>query len=268
VRAFIDRVDVRPCRQCGQEVLRVPDQDDGWSGVVRLEVAPRLGADVVAQRGPHHLGWAHTGRFWRLHRFADHPLTYAFLEHSCSSAAPTKGKDRMTSNAPEPFGESEGRPSVSFKDAPIGTVVVCTVESAPKMVQARHFETGQPDFWPDGNPKQTAVVDVTVDGEERSLWAPKPSAMYKAITDAVKAAGQQLAPGGKLSIRFSGEKPNDNPRLNAQKLYQAHYEPPAVFVESNEWATPSAAPAPTPTSAPPVAESAPAASTPAPPWAS
>lgn len=131
----------------------------------------------------------------------------------------------------DPFaGGGEKRPSVSFKDKPVGTVITGLVIDSPKLVQSRDFETGEPAVWPDGNPKMTVVVDLLVDGEEMSLWAAKPSAMFAALAEAQKTAGSRIGVGGTLAVKFTGEKPNEkNPRLNAQKLYAAKYTAPDPF---------------------------------------
>lgn len=118
-------------------------------------------------------------------------------------------------------------PALSFKDAPIGTTYTGTVVKAPTLVQSRDFETGEPAFWPDNNPKMSVVVNLEVDGEERSLWAPKPSAMFAALQKAQVEAGERMSSGGKLSVKLTGTEPNKNPRLNDRKIYAAKYEPPA-----------------------------------------
>ena len=127
----------------------------------------------------------------------------------------------------DPFG-NVNYSSISWKDQPVGTTVSGTVVEAPKLVQARDYESGEPAFWKDGNPKQTVVTILDLGGEEpQSLWASVPSALQKAIAQAQKDAGAgPIAVGGKLSVTFTGEKKNDNPRLNAQKLYSATYRAP------------------------------------------
>lgn len=132
----------------------------------------------------------------------------------------------------DPFAGAETHPSLSFKDKPVGTSYTGKVTKAPELVQARDYESGQPAFWKDGNPQMTVVTTLEVNGEEVNLWAPKPSAKFRAIADAQKAAGAQIAVGGTLTITYSGEKPNDNPRLNPQKLYTAVYRPPNAFEEA------------------------------------
>lgn len=128
---------------------------------------------------------------------------------------------------PDPFAGGEKRPSLSFKDAKIGTSYTGTVIEGPKEVQSRDFETGQPAFWDkEGTqPKKSVVIGLLVDGEERSLWAQKPSAMFTALKEA--KGKNQIEVGGTLAVKFSGETPNaKNPKLDAQKLYVAKYTPP------------------------------------------
>ena len=139
---------------------------------------------------------------------------------------------------PDPLAGGDKAPAVSFKNAPVGTVVVLNVTSTAKLVQQRDFESGELATWKDGNPRMAVVINGTVDGEEHSLWAPKPSAMFAALVEAQKAAGQRIGPGGKLSVKYTGDKPNDNPRLKAQRLYAAKYEAPDPFADATP-ATPA-----------------------------
>ena len=131
----------------------------------------------------------------------------------------------------DPFASEDSRPSISFKDAAIGLTYAGRVVEAPTIVQSRDYQTGQPAFWPDGNPKQSVVTVLEIDGVEYGLWAPKPSSMFAAIAAAQKAAGSQIAVGGTLQVSLIGEKPSDNPRFNAQKLYSAVYTPGDPFAQ-------------------------------------
>lgn len=168
------------------------------------------------------------------------------------------------SDTTDPFAQTDSLPSVSFKDAPIGTSYTLKVLKAPEVVQARDYETGRPAFWSDGNPKQTVVTTVVdSNGEERSLWAAKPSALFRAIGDAQKAAGAQIKVGDTLTVTFSGEKPNEkNPRLNPQKLFTVQLQPGDAFAEQQpaqaapQAAAPAQAPAPAPQAAAPAASPA------------
>jgi len=125
----------------------------------------------------------------------------------------------------DPFG-SDKAPAVSWKDAPVGTVVTMKVSGPAKLVQSTDFKTKEPAKWPDGNPKMSVVINGTVDGEERSLWAPKPSALFAAIAEAQKAVGQngkahRLREGDTLLVKFTGTKPTTG---DPQKLFAAKIE--------------------------------------------
>lgn len=140
----------------------------------------------------------------------------------------------MTAQTTDPFAMTSSSPSVSFKDAPIGTSYTGKVVEAPQLVQARDYESGDPAFWPDGNPKMTVVTKLLVNGEERSLWAPKPSAMFAAIAKAQQDAGASIQVGGTLTVTYVGDKPNEkNPRLNPAKQYEAKYVPADAFAETS-----------------------------------
>lgn len=131
----------------------------------------------------------------------------------------------MSTQDEDPFGS--GSPAVSWKDVPVGTVVTMQVTDAAKLVQSRDFKTKEPATWPDGNPKMSVVINGTVNGEERSLWAPKPSALFAAIGDAQKAAGangrpHRLREGDTLAVKFTGTKPTSG---DPQKLFAAKITP-------------------------------------------
>lgn len=138
------------------------------------------------------------------------------------------------SDAPDPFSGSSV-PGLSFKDAPVGTSftgVITKVE--PELVQTRDFESGDLAFWPgkdgqQGNPKVAAVIHIEVDGEERSVWATKPSALFAAFGEARTRNGGPLEVGGTVRITYTGDKPNaTNPRLNPAKQYTVDYKAPVA----------------------------------------
>lgn len=136
----------------------------------------------------------------------------------------------MTSpDRPDIFG-SESLPAVSWKNAPIGTVQRFLVESHPELVQSRDYETRQPAFWPDGNPKYSAVLKGKLGGEERSLWVDKPSAMFAAIGEAQKLVGRPVAPGDTLVITYTHDEPNkQSPHLNPAKQFKVVIEAGSAF---------------------------------------
>lgn len=139
----------------------------------------------------------------------------------------------MTNPDLDPFAGSTSAPSLSFKDAAVGTVRTITVTEGAKLVQSRDFNTGEPAFWPakpgeTPNPKMSAVINGTdEEGEEVSVWAQKPSSMFAAIADAQKAVkpGYRLKPGDTLAIKLTGEKPNPDKKKHPQKLYAAKITP-------------------------------------------
>ena len=142
----------------------------------------------------------------------------------------------MTAPTTDPFATHDKVPTVSFADAKVGTTYTMKVRGPADKVHGNDFETGAKAVWKndDGttSPKYSAVVPVTMeDGEDRSVWAVIPSAMFAAMQDGLKAAGKGVffAEGGTLIIRYTGDKPNaNNPRLNPAKQYQAKYTPPAA----------------------------------------
>lgn len=122
----------------------------------------------------------------------------------------------------DPFATYEKYPAVSFKNAPIGTEYAGEVIDPPKLVQARDYNTNEPAFWKDGNPKMTVVIGLKLDnGEKKSLWAPKPSAMFRALADAQKEAGKRIENGDRLRVKLTGTKPTGDPKKEDQKLYAA-----------------------------------------------
>lgn len=150
----------------------------------------------------------------------------------------------------DPFAGGDNNPSISFKDAAHGTTYRGRVAELPALVQSRDYETGNPAFWSDGNPKMVVCTTLEIDGQLFSLWAPKPSALFAAIKEAQNKAGSQIAVGGTLEVTYTHDEPNKtNPRLNPAKQYRVTYTPPNAFgdepaqVEQPAAAAPAVAPA-------------------------
>ena len=128
---------------------------------------------------------------------------------------------------PDPLAD-ESYPGLSFKDAPIGASYTVTIVEGAKMVQSHDYESGKPEFWDDGNPKMSVVLVVQLGDELRTLWAQKPSSMFRALVTAQKAAGgQTMAPGGILTVTLTKIEPPKSAKLSGQKIYEATYTPPA-----------------------------------------
>jgi hypothetical protein len=138
--------------------------------------------------------------------------------------------------ANDPFSGGVRIPSLSWKALPIGSTFTLQVLEGAKLLQSRNFETNEPAYWDDEkqNPVMSAVVNVRVltgphsVGEDRSIWAQKPSDLFAAIAAAQQAAGTQIAPGGTLHLRFIGETPHKDKRYSPIKNYAAKYDPPTA----------------------------------------
>ena len=168
----------------------------------------------------------------------------------------------MTQQTLDPFDAPSKVPTVTFDKMPVGTTYELEVLAPADKAQGKDFETGEPAVWKnnDGStsPKYSAVLRVKVldaggnpnmaVGQERAIWATIPSAMFAALQEAKAKAGASFDAGGKLTVRYSGDKPNEkNPRLNPAKQYQARYVPGAPAPKADPFAsTSSQAPAAAP----------------------
>lgn len=134
------------------------------------------------------------------------------------------------------FKDTSKLQSLSFNRLPAGSQFTLRVLDTPKLLQSTDFTTQKPKFWNDDptQPVMAAVVNVLVldgphsVGEERTIWATKPSPRFTAISLAEKDAGQDIDTDGILTLTFVGETPNKNPRLNNIKNYVATYKPPTA----------------------------------------
>jgi hypothetical protein len=132
----------------------------------------------------------------------------------------------INSALPDPNSLLTGKsvPSISFKDAKVGdsfTGVITDLETA----QVRNYETGDPEFWEDGNPKLQIVVTLATeygdggedDGERKVyLFGQKLQAAKAAMKEANVT---KLEKGFQFTISFAGEKPSSNKKYNNIKLY-------------------------------------------------
>ena len=154
----------------------------------------------------------------------------------------SKGHTMTASGPIDPFAGGSSTPSLSFKGAPVGTTYEGTVVESPDLVHSRNFDTNLPDYWPakvgeTPSPKMAAVVKIVMaDGEERAIWAIQPSAMFAAIKAAANHAGVKIDIGGTLAVKYTGDKPANDPRKNAAKQYVARYTPPAAAATADPFA--------------------------------
>lgn len=132
----------------------------------------------------------------------------------------------MTAPAIDPFLEGDKAPAISFKDAPIGTVITVQATDGPKKVQGKDFKTGGPAVWQnkDGStsPQYSAVINGTVDGEPRSIWATIPSDLFAKLKAAQQQLGRSVRDGDTVAIKFTGEEPGSG---NPKKVYAVKITP-------------------------------------------
>lgn len=131
------------------------------------------------------------------------------------------------------FDDFEKVPSLSWATAPVGTVVKGTISRLPREVQDSEIGTRTPKFWKSGEPQMSVVLNIDIvttagEPETRSVWAKKPSSLYRALGQAQKDAGAKFALGGTLYIRLERLEPSKTPGFNPQKIYAAKYEPPVA----------------------------------------
>lgn len=142
----------------------------------------------------------------------------------------------MSSN--DPFAIYDKTPAFSFAGQGKGYKVTLRVLEAAKLVQGKDFDTNQPAVWKnkDGStsPKMSAVIKVEHEGQSYSLWAIKPSSLFVAIGTAQREAGQQIAPGGELTIEIVDEVPSKRKGGQAKKEYGATYAPKDAFESSGD----------------------------------
>lgn len=129
-----------------------------------------------------------------------------------------------------PFAPREATPAVSWANVPPGHTVTGRVLEAPAEVQSRDFATGKLDTWENGDPKMSVVTQIEVNGEKRSLWCVRPSALYGAIVDALKQSGPgYIEIGGTITVTYTGDKPSSKQGMNPAKQFAVQYQPPNAF---------------------------------------
>jgi len=132
---------------------------------------------------------------------------------------------------PDPFAGGESKASLSFDAAEVGATYSGVVTDPAELVQGKKFGTDLPAVWEnkDGttSPKMSVVIGLKVDGEDRALWAVKPSAMFAALKDAQIKNGKPFEVGGTLTVRYTGSEPSSQKGMHPKKLYAVKYEAPA-----------------------------------------
>ena len=113
-------------------------------------------------------------------------------------------------------------PAAKFEE--IGANVTGFLIEDPQSTQQTDFETQEPAFWKDGQPKMQVVLRLSdADGEEVRVFVR--GRMLTAVKKAARAAGTPLRAGGEISITYvnDGEAKRG---LHPPKLYEAVYDAP------------------------------------------
>jgi hypothetical protein len=99
----------------------------------------------------------------------------------------------------------------------------------PFEIHGKDFKTGELDYWDkeQTQPKKVVGINLALDsGEKVTLWANKPSSLFKAIAAAQRTAGKRIAVDGTLTVKYTGDEPNKNPNLDPARQFAAKYDPP------------------------------------------
>lgn len=98
--------------------------------------------------------------------------------------------------------------------------------------QVNDYETGTPEFWQDGRPKQQIVVtfdtgspDGPDDDGHRNLYIKGWGDQLRAFRDAARRLGRNPQVGDRITATYVADGEKKNPRFNAPKLYQYDIEP-------------------------------------------
>lgn len=123
-----------------------------------------------------------------------------------------------------------------------------------KKIQQTDMESGDPQYWKNGDPKMMLRITLATDSQDsdddegmRSVYLRggnptavkgKGTSSLVAVKDAVKKSGSTngIEVGGTLTVQYSGEGEKTNRAYNAPKLYVASYKPPSYAVDIDEMA--------------------------------
>ena len=134
----------------------------------------------------------------------------------------------------------DSRPSHSCKFKTPGETHTGVITEISDRMPVTKYGTTDPDYWPDGSPKQQVVITLATDERdpedpndsgERSLWVTesrKAGTILAAVIQATRQANAKLEIGGTLSVSFTGHDPNSKNPAQPRKLYAATYQPPAA----------------------------------------
>ena len=133
---------------------------------------------------------------------------------------------------------STSAPQAIGKEAPAGTSATGEITFAERR-QVTDFQTGKPETWDDGNPKEqlkliidTGQPDPENDGTtERAVYIKLWGAQKAALIEALKTAGvKQIDTGGRFTITFTGEGEAPRAGFSKPKIYTYQYQAPTQSV--------------------------------------
>lgn len=167
--------------------------------------------------------------------------------------APAPAKDLGT--IADLVANAGGIPGAFNKHSQPGEVVAGTITKA-EVRQVHDYNSSEPEFWDNGDPKlqlqvvvQTGQTDPAIENDtgERAIYIKWWGEQRQNLLAALRAADDtDVRVGGQFMAKFAGIKPNSNPRLNDVKVYEYAYEKPGAGVAglaAPPSAGPSAAPA-------------------------
>jgi hypothetical protein len=115
--------------------------------------------------------------------------------------------------------------------------------------QTTDFQTGQPQFWDSGEPKQQAIIQLQTDERDdpeddgiRAAYVKLWGLQKKALMDAVRSAGcrkasEALKPGSVFTATFTGHGEAKSRGMSAPKLYEYRIVPGVEGVAALDAAT-------------------------------
>lgn len=123
-------------------------------------------------------------------------------------------------------------PGSTAKFETVGDTVTGVINSPITQRQMKKFGSDDLDFWPakNGRPqeaKMEALINLTTDEGDVTLYIPKGHRKQKAIGKALREAGAaELEIGGELSLTYTGSEQGRG--SFPAKLFSARYKAPAV----------------------------------------
>ncbi|MDL5351126.1 hypothetical protein [Microbacterium sp. zg-YB36] len=158
--------------------------------------------------------------------------------------------------AKNPFANDENDQMAPFGTSVTGEILDIQVR------QTRNVTTNEPEEWPDGNPKQQAIITLQTklredaeDDGQRTVYIKLWGLQKKALIEASREAGGGPVVRDSFTATFTGLGKKTNPAFSAPKLYKYEIKKASPLdavvspAPAEQWAQPVATPAPAPTAA-------------------